>query len=435
MTGLTRSATLSNFAAGATRAYTGSVAEAHDDRQGVILVSGTTSPIISHWGSAYLIDGQFDNDRGYIFSYPAIGLNLSTTKQTAFLIRLAPSVSNAVTGDLGERELLNRAQLLLDSVSISSEADATGALIIEGVLNPQNYPTNPNGISWGDLNNASAGGQPSFAQIALGSSVAWEGGGGSTTTTATIAGQLSANFNCALPNDNRFSNEIQSQRNRFFLTNADYDASGIEVGDSVGGNAFVPAGTVIQSIERNWNSDNAGVTRFNTSQNATTTLSTATIDVVKDKTAASYSGSNTLPFTEASWDSSGASQGTNVTQSEFPANTLVSNVVEKNIGSTNYYLVSFTQSFSGTLNAAGTVEFDFTQPPYAQPGETVFSFITNPGENATLDLNSLKELTTTTIGGRGTFPNGPDVLAINVFKTDGTAVTGNVLLRWGEAQA
>jgi hypothetical protein len=47
----------------------------------------------------------------------------------------------------------------------------------------------------------------------------------------------------------------------------------------------------------------------------------------------------------------------------------------------------------------------------------------------------LKELTTTAIGGRGAFPNGPDVLAINVYKVTGTATPGSIILRWGEAQA
>jgi hypothetical protein len=50
-------------------------------------------------------------------------------------------------------------------------------------------------------------------------------------------------------------------------------------------------------------------------------------------------------------------------------------------------------------------------------------------------LVELKELTATTIGGRGAFPNGPDVLAINVYKVSGTTATANIILRWGEAQA
>ncbi len=65
----------------------------------------------------------------------------------------------------------------------------------------------------------------------------------------------------------------------------------------------------------------------------------------------------------------------------------------------------------------------------------MFSFIANPGERSTLDLSQLKELTNTPLGGRGTYPNGPDVLAVNVYKISGTDVSGNIILKWGEAQA
>jgi hypothetical protein len=130
LTGCTRGASMTNFAAGATRSYTAGSATSHLDRAGVVLISNTTSPIISHWGSAYLIDGNFDSDRGYIFSYASTGNSIDTTKKTVFLIRLAPSVSNAVTGDLGEKELLNRAQLLLTSISITSDAMTSGESLL-----------------------------------------------------------------------------------------------------------------------------------------------------------------------------------------------------------------------------------------------------------------------------------------------------------------
>jgi hypothetical protein len=137
-----------------------------------------------------MIDGQFDSDRGYIFNYAATGLSASTDKVTAFLIRLAPSVSNALIGDLGERELLNRAQLLLSSISITSDTIAGGgAIVVEGVLNPINYPVNPANITWGSLITQAAGGQPSFAQVASGGSVTWSGG--TSTTTSTVQGAFS----------------------------------------------------------------------------------------------------------------------------------------------------------------------------------------------------------------------------------------------------
>ena len=101
-----------------------------------------------------------------------------------------------------------------------------------------------------------------------------------------------------------------------------------------------------------------------------------------------------------------------------------------------YYRIIFNNSYTGTLTGgSGTITVEFVEPPYAQPGETVFSFIATPGERAELNLDTLKELTNTTLGGRGTFPNGPDVLAINVYKTAGADTTSNIILRWGEAQA
>jgi len=190
LTGCTRATTLNQFVAGSSRTFSAGSAASHTIRTGVILVSNTVTPIISHWGSAFMIDGQFDADRGYIFNYAATGLSASTSKVTAFLIRLAPSVSNALIGDLGERELLNRAQLLLSSISITSDTvSGGGAIVIEGVLNPINYPINPSNITWGSLITQAAGGQPSFAQVASGGSVTWSGD--LTTTTSTVQGAFS----------------------------------------------------------------------------------------------------------------------------------------------------------------------------------------------------------------------------------------------------
>jgi hypothetical protein len=264
LTGCTRAAGLTQFTAGSQRTFTAAAATTHAAKAGVVLISNTVTPIISHWGSAFMIDGQFDSDRGYIFNYAATNTAISVEKKTAFLIRLAPSVSNAQIGDLGEKELLNRAQLLLSSISITSDpvssvdpfvgntwssggtatsglyytrttaagvknwyqatstgtfsstapefASGTGAsgtygvnltwagvtpnnaggIVIEGVLNPINYPTDPTKITWTGLSGQAAGGQPSFAQIASGGSVSW--GGSLATTTATVQGAFTANL-------------------------------------------------------------------------------------------------------------------------------------------------------------------------------------------------------------------------------------------------
>jgi hypothetical protein len=163
-TGCTRAATLTQWTGGASRSFTAAAAATHAVGTGIILASNTASPTLSHWGSALISDGGFDEDRGYIFNYQRTNFPINATTATAFLIRLAPSVSNSAVGDLGSKDLLNRSQLLLNAVGVTTILSnaLSGAIIVEGVLNPKNF----NSATWLPLNFESAGGQPSLAQIA-----------------------------------------------------------------------------------------------------------------------------------------------------------------------------------------------------------------------------------------------------------------------------
>lgn len=341
LTGITREASYSNFYSGATRTYSAGLSTDHSSGTGVVLLSNTATPIISHWGSAYLTDGLFDQDRGYIFNYQAVGFDVSLTRQTAFLIRLSPSVSNAILGDLGERELINRAQLLLKGLEFTATGGtATQGVIIEGVLNPQNYPSNPDDVNWFSLNNVSSGGQPSFAQIADGTRVTWPG------SSSTV----------------QFSNSIDRNRSSSWIPLLNTEALQLRVGmevTSVSGGT-VPGGTTVKEI---W---------YNT-------------------------------FTSG--------------------------------GQTHRWVILSNRVYQG---ATGSTTLAFTQVNnVAIPGETIFSFVANGGggNTSSIDLEDLKELNNTPIGGRGAFPNGPDVLAINVYTTGGSDFTGSLVLRWSEAQA
>ena len=654
LTGCTRAADLTQFVAGSQRTFSGGSAVTHAIGTGVVLISNTITPIISHWGSAFMIDGQFDSDRGYIFNYAATGVTASVDKNTAFLIRLAPSVSNAQIGDLGERELLNRAQLLLSSIAITSDGSTGGAspetivggIVVEGILNPINYPTDPTLITWTGLSSQAAGGQPSFAQIAPGGSVTW--GGGATTTTATIQGaftttitaksfapvtttltalsfaavtrtanapavssaqsvtyqnafstgrtdflipqatlagfttplavndtisvttfltsgqrvssitqnfitigvttyarivmtgtanatsssntainnvtftsSVAAAYNTALSSSRndflitqtqfasttalttdvlstttfltgsqtissftanytiiagvsyarvimsttatatsiagagnnvtvtvtsaataRYGSALSASRTDFLITNAQAASSGIAVSDPLNVATFITGGQTIASITTSYITiSSVTYTRIvmSAAANSTSTAGAAqdqTVTVTAAGSSASYSATSYLFFTSTSWLASGAVIGTRVSsdQTQFPAGTSVNGITTRTFGAVTVYRVNFTQSSNTSIAAAGTLKFAFGAQ-WALPGEQVFSFIANPGETNQLSLESLKELTSTAIGGRGTFPNGPDVLAINVYKVSGTATPTNVILRWGEAQA
>lgn len=172
-TGLTRGATLSKFQGGQARTFA-STAAAHNtptatanNGAGVILVRNTCSPSLVHWGSALLMDGGFDSDRGYIFNaqrnIDLLGAATSTNKRQAFALRLAPSVSAGLVGNIGVRDLINRAQFLLDTIGVDIDNAANArAIIVEGIVNPTNFA----GATWVDVNSVSQGSQPSFTQIA-----------------------------------------------------------------------------------------------------------------------------------------------------------------------------------------------------------------------------------------------------------------------------
>jgi hypothetical protein len=143
--------------------------ESHNAGATVFLVSCSCTPSITHWGSALLIDGGFDEDRGYFFNYQvnAAGVTLGGGSTTnLFLLRLAPSVSNGIIGDIGSRDLLNRAQLLLQRLAVfagttTASAGSSGSAIVSGILNPQGVTP----VNWIPINSNANGSQPSFAQV------------------------------------------------------------------------------------------------------------------------------------------------------------------------------------------------------------------------------------------------------------------------------
>jgi len=177
---LTRSAVISNYNLGQVRSMSMGLnpqgsGVSHSADATCRLFSITASPDLNHWGSAVILDGRFDVDRSYQFTYNLANLNvLGTQVQTLFMMRLAPAITNAVTGELGSKDLINRAQLLLQNLFVNI-ADTAATLkprfLLQAVLNPTNIIS----ANWQPLNvrfnqpggTLQTGGfnQPSFTQF------------------------------------------------------------------------------------------------------------------------------------------------------------------------------------------------------------------------------------------------------------------------------
>ena len=422
-----------------------------------------------------MTDGGFDQDRGYIFNYQATNINITSKKTTAFAIRLAPSVSNAIVGDLGARELINRAQLLLQGIEITAggSTNVNSALVVEGVLNPSNYPTNPVNITWNSLSSAALPtGQPSFSQIAAGTSVLFNN-----------VASYNYNTQLAMPQ----SAAVMSVNNIASLQTYD-DVIAPTATNSIAGNTRISAVTTATTTFTGSTVTTGTGTTFNASISGTTmTLlnipvsgpAAVTVGMVLTSAAVAgtyvtgiISGTGTTPgstfsvsisqtlassgltgtlnaFATTAVSGSPLQYGQQLTGGSVTPGTYILYQVSGTTGGAGTYVVN--QAFINTptgatgflisLNSptvgalANNTGITITRNTYALPGETVFSFIAGQSGREALDLTPLKELTNTPIGGRGTFPNGPDVLFINVYLTQGAPINANLVLRWGEAQA
>lgn len=94
------------------------------------------APSISHWGTSVIMDGRYDDDKSLLFTYGSTAAVTVPAGATycALAIRVAPSADNGTAAAFGSRELINRMQLILRALSITTSTTSTN-LLITAVLN------------------------------------------------------------------------------------------------------------------------------------------------------------------------------------------------------------------------------------------------------------------------------------------------------------
>jgi hypothetical protein len=153
------------------------------DPVAVELAFPTYGPSISHWGTSVIMDGRFDDDKSLVFTYGQSTITNLIPGQTKALmsIRVAPSVDAGVSAAFGQRELVNRVQLVLRELGVSIAGISTANVLVRAFLNatPSSATTWTNAVGnvAGQINS-------SLAQIA-------DYGGGSTTVSG---GEVTAGF-------------------------------------------------------------------------------------------------------------------------------------------------------------------------------------------------------------------------------------------------
>ena len=97
----------------------------------VELAYPTYGPSLSHWGTSVIMDGRYDDDKSLIFTY---GMTTPTVipagqSRALFSIRVSPSVDNGIAANFGQRDLINRMQLKLKDLGVSTRSTSSNYLV------------------------------------------------------------------------------------------------------------------------------------------------------------------------------------------------------------------------------------------------------------------------------------------------------------------
>jgi hypothetical protein len=150
----------------------------------------TYGPSISHWGTSVIMDGRFDDDKSLVFTYGQVGITTlavagnAGSSRALIAIRVAPSVDNGISAAFGARELINRMQLVLRQLDLTS-LTANSNILVRAYLNaiPSTATTWTNAVG-----NVSGVQNSSLAQIADYAST------GGATGVQVSGGEVTAGF-------------------------------------------------------------------------------------------------------------------------------------------------------------------------------------------------------------------------------------------------
>ncbi len=101
----------------------------------VELHSPQFAPTISHWGTSVIMDGRYDDDKSFVFtSGTTTALSVGSNATNVLMsFRVAPVVHNGIVGSqIGQRELINRMQMVLRQLDLFSNGQFLCTLVLNG---------------------------------------------------------------------------------------------------------------------------------------------------------------------------------------------------------------------------------------------------------------------------------------------------------------
>jgi hypothetical protein len=430
VTGVTRASSLTQWIEGASQTFTQGPAVSHEAGSGVFVLGCTAAPTITHWGSAVIMDGGFQKDSGFSFTFNRQNVALPSSlgaKTTLFLMRLAPAVSNTIIGQLGQRDLVNRAELALERLIVNITG---GRYLVEGILNPNNLDIHT--TTFVNLNTAPFGNQPSFTQFST--NIQFQG-----TTVGSILPQA-LTFNGTAPFRgpanatsvqyagtavSRFFNQTITYTNRSTTTTAG-PGTGLTVDVTVAHtNSAQPYATRITNLVVRSGGSGYVATESNVrilgsqlgGSNTTNDLFIKINNVGSDALSVQGVTLETVTGSGAGANISLASTSSTANLTSYGQRTFTYSVNAVGDGYATGDELKIL-GFRFGANAANVAnDMSLTVQSVAGSttgGERLFAIPISVDSAGELDLRNVKQLGTSAVPGNGVYPDGPEILAISI---------------------
>jgi len=424
VTGVTRASSLTQWIEGASQTFTQGPAVSHEVGSGVYVLGCTAAPTITHWGSAVIMDGGFQKDAGFSFTFNRQNVALPSTlgaKTTLFLMRLAPAVSNTIIGTLGQRDLVNRAELALERLIVNLTG---GRYLVEGILNPNNLDIHT--TTFVNLNTPAFGNQPSFTQFST--NIQFQG-----TTVGSILPQA-LSFSGEAPyrgpasmtartvtGTARSLSGTRLYENRATTTIAG-PGTGLTVDVSVPGSSTNYSGATItvRSGGSGYVAGESNVRILGSQLGGTNTTHDLFIRI-------NTAGSDALSVPGVELETvTGSGSGANISLSSLSSTANLTSYGQRvftysiNAVGDGYATGDQLKILGGFFGAnAANVTNDMTLTVQSVAGSTtggerLFAIPISAESAGELDLRNVKQLGTSAVPGNGVYPDGPEILAISI---------------------
>jgi len=129
----------------------------------------SAAPTLFHWGTSMIMDGMFNEDRGYTFSATgALNQIDQFSPYTILNLRLAPTADSGIPGGFGVRDLCNHMQVWPLSLEIAASDACQMQVILNGQLSSP-------AATWQNVGGNSLCQYDNSATLTTGGEIVWQG--------------------------------------------------------------------------------------------------------------------------------------------------------------------------------------------------------------------------------------------------------------------